>query len=246
MRSFLGEVIGTFVLVAIGTSSVAVAVLYNALNLYAVAAIWAIGVSLGIYASQKWSHSHLNPAVSLAFLFRGKITFRQFFIYLPAQFVGAFLAAVLVYLIFSNAIVLQEGNNLTEQTAMIFGEFYPNPANKALFGFSTFGAFLLEGGGTFVLILFIFSLDKVKLGSERLHPILIGVLVGILIILIAPYTQCGINPARDFAPRLFSFLSGWQGTAFDLPQYGWLTVYVAAPFLGAVLAAICSRIFRFS
>ena len=54
-KIILGELIGTFVLVFIGIGSVAVAVLYQCLNLYQIAAIWTAAVTLGIYSSKTWS-----------------------------------------------------------------------------------------------------------------------------------------------------------------------------------------------
>lgn len=67
-RNVFGEIIGTFILVFIGTGSVAIAVLYHNLNLYQIAGIWSLAVILGIYASKNLSNAHLNPAVSFGFL----------------------------------------------------------------------------------------------------------------------------------------------------------------------------------
>jgi len=64
---FVGEFIGTFLLVFFGCGSVTVSVLYSAFSgLFEVAAIWGIGVALAIYATRHLSCAHLNPAVSIA------------------------------------------------------------------------------------------------------------------------------------------------------------------------------------
>jgi glycerol uptake facilitator protein len=57
-----------------------------------------------------------------------------------------------------------------------------------------------------------------------------------LISIIGPLTQCCLNPARDFGPRLFTFLAGWGSAAIPGPNgHGIVTVYILAPILGAVL-----------
>ena len=59
--------------------------------------------------------------------------------------------------------------------------------------------------------------------------------VAVLIVVIAPLTQACFNPARDFGPRLFSYLAGWGRIALPgLRPAGFFTVYIVAPVLGAV------------
>ena len=244
-KIFLGELIGTFVLIFIGIGSVAIAVLYQCLNLYQIASIWTLAVTLGIYASKNWSGSHLNPAVTLAFLVTTNTGRKELIPNILGQFVGSILAGISIYLIFSgdiasfeatNGIVRGTGN--AEASAMIFGEYYPNPGNTDLKELSSTSAMLLEGVGTFILMLVILLLINSKKMNEKLIPISIGLTVGILIVFIAPYTQAGFNPFRDFGPRLVSYFFGWTETAFSLPDNGFWTVYVLSPILGANLAAI--------
>jgi len=147
-RNVFGEIIGTFILVFIGTGSVAVAVLYNNLNLYQIAGIWSLAVILGIYASKILSNAHLNPAVSFGFLIKKDLKLNLFFQYLFGQFLGGLLAGFLVYIIFENNIIAYEmshhivrGTEISKQTAMMFGEFYPNPGNKDLKELPTLTAF---------------------------------------------------------------------------------------------------------
>src|SRR2546423_1306771 len=66
--ALLGEVLGTFLMVLIGTGSVACAVLTGALQgLWQVAVVWGLGVAIAIYTSAALSGPHLNPAVTAAF-----------------------------------------------------------------------------------------------------------------------------------------------------------------------------------
>ena len=75
---FLGEFIGTYLLVFFGCGSVAVSVLYSAFSgLFQVAAIWGIAVTLAIYATRHLSCAHLNPAVSIAMVLAGRMHMRK-------------------------------------------------------------------------------------------------------------------------------------------------------------------------
>ena len=69
---------------------------------------------------------------------------------------------------------------------------------------------------------------------QGLTPITIGLTVTLLISLLGPLTMAALNPARDLAPRIFSALAGWGSVPFTANGWGWLTVYVVAPFVGAI------------
>jgi len=68
-------------------------------------------------------------------------------------------------------------------------------------------------------------------------PILIGLTVSIIISIISPLTQAGLNPARDFGPRLVSYLFGWGEIAIPGPRGGCFSVYILSPIIGAVFGA---------
>ena len=72
-------------------------------------------------------------------------------------------------------------------------------------------AMFAEGFGTFLLVMFIFALTEgcnVGRPSDALAPLFIGLTVSSIIFLVAPLTQAGLNPARDFGPRLVAWLMG--------------------------------------
>jgi glycerol uptake facilitator protein len=249
LREFFGETIGTFLLVFFGCGSVAVTVLFSAhVGLFQVAAVWGIGVTLAIYATRYLSCAHLNPAVSIAMVISGRMSVRKLPIYLVAQFLGAFVAAVVLYALFSSSIVQYEaihnvvrGMPGSNKTAMIFGEFYPNPGADISASVSTMNAFFAEAVGTFALVSLIFSLtDGCNIGrpDDSLTPLFIGLTVAVIISIIAPLTQAGLNPARDLSPRLFAYLAGWGNAALPDTHYGFLTVYVFGPITGGILSSL--------
>jgi len=244
---FIGEALGTFVLVLFGCGSVAVTVLFNAhQGLMQVAAAWGIGVTLAIYLTRHLSCAHLNPAVTLAMAVSGRMTVRKMPVYLTAQFAGAILAGLTLYMLFAPSIAAYEsahgivrGAPESVKTAMMFGEFYPNPSCSAVASLPLAAG--AEAFGTFLLVLMIFALTEgcnVGRPNEVLAPVFIGVTVTSIICLIAPLTQAGLNPARDFGPRLVAWLMGWGDAAFPDRVGGFFHVYVLGPLIGGAVASI--------
>lgn len=249
IANFLGELLGTTILVFFGCGAVAVSVLFSSHSgLFQIAAIWGVGVALAIYATRHISCAHLNPAVSVAMVISKRMTARKLPSYLLGQFTGAFFAAAVLYLLFSVSIIQFEnineivrGSQDSIKTAMIFGEYYPNPALGYEISISTTNAFLAEMVGTFALVFLIFSLtDGCNVGrpDDSLSPLFIGLSITVIISVIAPLTQAGLNPARDLSPRIFAYLAGWGNAAFPDSHGGFLTVYVLGPIIGGILAAL--------
>ncbi|HLC16256.1 MAG TPA: MIP family channel protein [Thermodesulfovibrionia bacterium] len=248
-HDFAGEFIGTFMLVFFGCGSVAVTVLFSAhVGLFQVALLWGIGVTLSIYATRHLSCAHLNPAVSIAMVLCRRMAFSRLPVYLAAQFVGAFVAAGMLYMVFGSSITEYEriheilrGSQESVRTAMMFGEFYPNPAAGQAAVVTTTIAFVAEAIGTGILVFMILALtEDCNLGrpDSSFAPFFIGLTVTALISVIAPLTQAGLNPARDLAPRLFSMLAGWGKAALPDDNYGFLTVYVLGPVVGGAAASL--------
>ncbi|MEN3324635.1 MIP/aquaporin family protein [Mariniflexile soesokkakense] len=250
LKEYLGEFIGTFILVLFGCSSVAAAVLLGAFSsLLEVAIIWGIGVAIAIFLVRNLCPAHLNPAVSLAMCVSKKLTLKKLPFYILSQTLGAFFAAILLYLMFKESIEIYEaihtivrGNADSYRSAMMFGEYFPNPSFEHLLKITPLKAGFLEGLGTFILVFTIFRLTEKKDQIDNLTPILIGLTITLLICLIAPFTQGGFNPARDFAPRMVAFFAGWKATAFPSYPFSFLTVYILAPFIGGALAAYTNKL----
>ena len=249
MKGFVGEVLGTFILVLFGCGSVAVAVLFGEYNsIFQIALAWGFGVMLAIYLTRHLSCAHLNPAVTIAMVVSKRMTARNLPVYLGAQFLGAFLAGLAIFLLFSSSIESYEsahnivrGTAASVDTARMFGEFYPNPGAGAFSVVSMPLAIAAEIFGTFLLLLFIFALTEgcnVGRPSDNMTPVFIGLTVTSIICLIAPLTQAGLNPARDFGPRLVAWIAGWGSAAFPDSCGGFFWVYILAPVTGGILAAL--------
>lgn len=252
----VGEIIGTYLLVFFGCSSVATAVLFGAqVGIFQIAMVWGIGLSLAIFLTAGMSGAHLNPAMTITFAVFGGFSWKYVPIYILSQAIGAFVAAATIYLLFfpyfgiyEESLGVIRGEVGSEATAMIFGEFFPDPGGKpidpSLLTSATFrSGFLAEFLGTALLSFGIFGIiDPVrKKMIGRSAPIAIGGLLVVLISLFAPLSQGGFNPARDFAPRLFASLAGWGDIPFVTNGQGWWLVYIIAPILGALFGAFAYK-----
>ena len=249
-KELLGEFIGTFIIVLFGCGAVGGAVLFGAFtSLFEVALIWGFGVTIAIFCSRNFSSAHLNPAVSIAMTLAKKLEARKLAPYILAQFIGAFVGGLVLYALFGSSITHYEtvngivrGTPESVVTAQMFGEFFPNPgfADKIQIGWV--GAMLCEAFGTFLLVFVIFKLTEKEEQLDNTTPFFIGLTVCLIICLIAPFTQAGLNPARDFGPRLVAYLIGWGNAAFPVDPFSFFMVYILGPIIGGAISVLLNKI----
>jgi glycerol uptake facilitator protein len=248
-RECLAEFIGTLILVFFGVGAVNAAVLAGVTQgLWQVAMIWAVGVALAIYATGAVSGAHINPAITAALAVWRGFPRRKILPYIGAQLAGAFCGSLLLYGLFHGLLAdfeaahhLVRGGPGSELSAMVFGEYFPNPAMIGTTAIAyhkvpLLTAVLGEAIGTAFLAGFVFALTAPRnpVGPRYAVPLFIGLALAVIIMIIAPLTQAGLNPARDFGPRLLAYLLGWGNVAIPGPRGGFFTVYILAPMLGAV------------
>ncbi|MBI5821860.1 MAG: aquaporin [Verrucomicrobia bacterium] len=253
-----GEFFGTFLLVFFGCGSVCAAVTTHAqVGVFQVAIVWGLGIAIAIYLTGALSGAHLNPAVTLSMAVWSGFPKARVLPYIATQLLGAFAASAVLYFVFGDALrTFEKANGIvrgapsSEASAMVFGEFYPSPGGKPLTGeararMSAPAAFGAEVIGTAVLLLVIFCVTD-ECNSARpqiLAAATVGLTVTLLISLLGPLTMACFNPARDFAPRVFSSLMGWGAVPFTVNGHGWFTVYIIAPLLGGFLGGGIYRAF---
>lgn len=239
----VAEVIGTFLLVFFGVGSVHTAVLHGAqAGLWQIAVVWGVAIMVAVFTVGGISGAHLNPAVTIALAAWKRFSWSHVVPYVLAQFVGAFAAAAVLFVLFDPYLQQKErekqvvrGQRGSEITAMCYGEYYPSPgglaggkeplniaeleSQSALVPMPT--AFAAEFLGTLILALVIFAVTDARnpaAPQSRLGPVFIGLTVSILISVLAPLTQACFNPARDFGPRVFAFVAGWGSVALPGPN----------------------------
>jgi glycerol uptake facilitator protein len=239
-RTLVGELIaeyvGTMILILLGVGVVAqVVTSEGALGDHdSIAWAWGLGVTFGVYVAARISGAHLNPAVSLALAVFADFSWRKVLPFAVAQTAGAFTAALIVRWAYADAIGLVD----PDHTIATQGIFSTLPGNGSL-DISTSTAFLDQIIGTAILLFLVMAVTDARNSAPVawVAPIVIGLIV--VAIGMAWGTNAGyaINPARDFGPRLASFITGYE-TAFE-DQRGALYFWVplVAPLIGGLIGA---------
>ena len=232
MGEMASEFAGTFILILFGVGVVAQVVAAGIGDHDSIAWAWGLGVTLGVYVSGKISGGHINPAVTVALaVFRG-FPWRKVAPYALAQTAGAFVAGLLVRWDYTEALAKADpGHTIKTQ-----GVFSTLPGNNSL-PVHEWGAFRDQVIGTAILLFLVVAITDVRNTSPaaNLAPVVIGLLVVAIGMAWGSDAGYAINPARDFGPRLASFLTGY-GTAFR-DQYGnlYFWVPIIAPLIGGII-----------
>jgi len=254
----IGEFCGTFLLVFFGCGSVATAVLLNAqVGIFQVAIVWGLGIGIAIHLTGGLSGAFLNPAVTVAMAAWHGFPWKKVPGYIVAQLLGAFAASAVLYIIYGGALAAFEtahgivrGAPGSEASAMIFGEYFPSPGGHPLpldsAAIITWPiALFAEILGTAILVLVILGVTEERNPARPAGyaAMVIGLTITLLISLLGPLTMACFNPARDFAPRVFSALAGWGGVPFTANGHGWFTVYIFGPIAGGLFGGWIFRAF---
>lgn len=180
-----------------------------------------IGLAFGLtvtvmaYAFGGVSGGHFNPAVSIAMMINKRLEAKDGVFYIVAQFLGAIVASGLLSVLINALDLSRTGFGQTDFPKIGAGV-----------------AFLVEVIVTFSFILVILMTTSDRFGNSQMAPLAIGLTLSLLIIVALNLTGGSLNPARSFGPAIFA-----GGSA--LAHY-W--VYLAAPIVGAILAAFTGRL----
>jgi glycerol uptake facilitator len=195
---------------------------------------WGLGVVLGIYAAARISGAHLNPAVTLALaIFRG-FEWRKVAPFMLAQTLGAFVAALIVRWNYTEVITAIDPHH----TIATQGIFSTLPGNGTL-PVGPWGALRDQIIGTAILLFLVLAVTDLRNNAPvaYLAPFIVGLIV--VAIGMAWGTNAGyaINPARDFGPRLASFITGYGGAFRDQNGFVYFWVPIVGPLIGGPIGA---------
>jgi glycerol uptake facilitator protein len=228
MSAFLGELIGTAVLIILGGGVCAGVTLKKSLaqnsGWIVVTMGWGLAVAVAAYAVGSISGAHLNPALTLALAFNGSFPWEKVPSYIAAQMIGAFLGAVVVFLHY-----LPHWKE-TEDAGAKLGVFATGPAIN-----HPFANLLSEIIGTFILVFGILAIGANKF-TDGLNPFIVGFLIVSIGLSLGGTTGYAINPARDLGPRLAHFFLPIPGKGSSNWKYAWIPV--VGPILGGSLGGM--------
>lgn len=219
IKKYVAEFFGTMVLVLFGCGTAVVTggltggTENGTLGVVAIALAFGLAIVAAAYAIGHISGCHVNPAVSLAVLINGGISFNDFIGYVIGQVAGAFAGSGILYFITANSELSGFGSNG-------FGEL-------SSVKLTTSGAVIVEIVLTFVFVMTILGVTSSK-KTSNIAGIVIGLTLTFVHIIGIPLTGTSVNPARSLAPAV---LEG--GMALEQ-----VWVFILAPLAGAALAGL--------
>lgn len=212
MKKFCAELIGTFVLVFLGTGAAVLGGGADSVVGYAAIAL-AFGLTIvaSAYSVGTVSGAHLNPAVSIAMYINKRIDSKELGTYILGQLVGACLGSL--------ALLAITGDNST------LGQ------NVVADGYSLLTGFLVEVILTFIFILVILTVTSSKKGNANLAGLIIGLTLMLIHFVGIPVTGMSANPARSLAPAILA-----DGAALSQ-----VWIFILAPIVGGILSAVVAK-----
>jgi len=242
MQAYLGELVGTALLVLLGNGVVANVVLAktkgNGSGWIVITFGWAMAVFVAVWCVEAMSGAHLNPAVTVGLSLAGKFKWELAAGYIGAQMLGAILGAVLVFLFY------RDHYSASSDADAKLATFATGPAIR-----NSLSNLFSEMLGTFVLVFAALmaspaaiewtgqvepNLPAIKFGLGSLGALPVGLLVLAIGLSLGGTTGYAINPARDLGPRIAHFILPVPGKRDSDWSYAWIPV--VGPFAGAVLA----------
>jgi glycerol uptake facilitator protein len=230
MSPFMAELVGTMLLVLLGDGVVAAVVLNKTKaqnsGWMVITTGWGLAVAVGVYAVARISGAHLNPAITLSLAVIGRFSWSAVPGYLAAQFLGAFLGAVIVWLAYLPHWPVTDDKSLKLVVFSTVPAIRRLPMNL-----------LTEIIGTFVLVFGVLAiLANAAPTQSGLFPLLVGFLVWSIGLSLGAPTGYAINPARDLGPRLAHALLPIAGKGDSDWGYSW--VPILGPVLGGLAGAV--------
>jgi len=227
MSPFLGEFIGTAILLLLGNAVVANVVLKDTKGSGAgwitISFGWGTAVFVAVFIVAGYSGAHINPAVTLGLALAGSFEWTSVPLYLTAQFLGGALGAFLVWLHY------RDHFETTDDADAKLAVFCTAPAIR-----NNLSNLLSEIIATFVLVFAVLYMVQPDVGLGALDALPVGAVVLAIGLTLGGTTGYAINPARDLSPRIIHALVPISGKRDNDWGYAWIPVL--GPIIGGLLA----------
>lgn len=229
MLPYLGEFLGTMILILLGDGVVA-NVSLNKSGMKGAGPVhitigWGFAVMLPAFIFGAASGAHFNPALTVALAIAGSFSWSMVPGYIIAQMLGGILGGCLVYVLYKGQ--FEE----TEDPNTLRGVFCTSPSieNKPL-------NFLSEIVGTFVLVFAIEGIGNVAgVGTIGLNYIFVFAIIVSIGMSLGGLTGYAINPARDIGPRIAHAILPIKGKGSS--RWDYAIVPLIGPMIGGALAS---------
>ncbi|KAJ9292722.1 hypothetical protein DTO271G3_8536 [Paecilomyces variotii] len=232
-REPLAEALGVFVQLVVGFSADLSVTLAAAGNPNTTGWAWGFATMMAIYISGGISGAHLNPTITMMLWFYRGFPKRMMPSYFLAQFLGAFIAALVVYAVYYYSI----HHYLATNSPIDVIDSFITSQREDWIGPGT--AFFNEFIGTLVLTVTVLALgdDQNAPPGAGMNSLIIGFVVACLSMTFSYQTGAAFNPSRDFGPRLALLALGYGGDLFRNPYwfYGPWAGSLTGSFIGAFL-----------
>lgn len=227
MLPYIAEFVGTFLLILIGDGVVANVTL-NKSGMKGAGSVqitfaWGLAVLLPAFVFGATSGAHFNPALTIALAADGSMEWSLVPGYIVAQFAGAFLGAILVYIMYKNHF------DATDDEGTKLGVFCTGPSIP-----DAISNLISEIVGTFVLVFMIKGLAQLGDIDGGVGKILVFAIIVSIGMSFGGLTGYAINPARDFGPRVAHAVLPIKGKGTSNFGYAWIPI--VGPIIGALLA----------
>lgn len=248
---FLGEIVGTAVLILLGGGVVAGVTLKKSkafdAGWVAISFGWGLAVLSAVYIVTDASGAHINPAVTLGLaLDNGE--WSQVPVYWAGQMIGAMVGAVAVWLAYYGHFQAHLRDPAVEETVAAERRTGVQGPGPVLGAFSTAPAIrrTWQNLTTEILATTVLVLAVIRLGVNEgmqltaLDGLMVALVVVAIGLCLGGPTGYAINPARDLGPRIVHALLPLPNKGSSDWSYAWIPV--VGPLAGAVLAAGIARV----
>ena len=230
MQPWIGELIGTAILIFLGTAVVANVILKgtkgNGSGWIVITVGWAMAVMIPAIIFGEISGAHFNPALTIGLAISGNFD-GNVILYVIGQMIGAIIGAGLTWLFYLDHF------NITDDQGTQLAVFSTGPAIR-----NPLLNFISEALATFILVFTIMGIGNQPF-ADGLNFFGVGGIILVIGVSLGGTTGYAINPARDLGPRIAHFLLPMKNKGDSDWSYSWIPV--VAPIVGGIVAALLAN-----